>query len=237
MSDARIQGPVAVLADLHGNIVALDTVLAEVAVLGIDRILIAGDLAWGPHPAEVVRRVMGMEGATVIRGNADREVADPASVADDPLLGESTAWCAAQLTGAERDWLRQLALTADLRAPDGGRLLLCHGSPGSDVEGLAPEATPEDIRRWMGDTSAGTIVCGHTHRPFTRVVGAHRILNPGSVGLHAGSPDARWATIDTEGGVTLRSTPYDRDRAATLATASGSPDAEAFAAWLREPMG
>ncbi len=229
------QGSVAVLADLHGNLVALEAVLDEVARLGVRRIVIPGDVAWGPQPAETVEMVMTLDPiATVIRGNADREVADPATVDGDAFLRESTEWCAAQLSTVQREWLKGLPETASLEVDGIGAVLVCHGSPGSDIEGIRPDTAVEQIAEWLATTIEPVIVCGHTHVQFDRVVGRHRIVNPGSVGLHYGVDGAQWALLGSEG-VELRTTPYDKDHAARLARSSGIPDAEGFARFLLDP--
>lgn len=226
---------VALLADTHGNLVALEAVLAEVAELGVRHIVVAGDIAWGVQPCETVARVMALgPNVIVIRGNADREVAHPETVAADPDLGASTAWCAAQMTDEQRRWLDELPLTATLRIKGMGDVLVCHGSPRSDTEGMRPDTDPDLIASWLAGTPEPIVVCGHTHVQFERTIGRHRIVNPGSVGLHYGVGGAQWALLGS-GGVELRTTAYDSERAADLAAASGMPGADELAAFLRDP--
>ena len=233
-NDGR-QGRVAVLADLHGNLIALEAVMAEIDRLGVSRIVVAGDIAWGPQPAETVERVMALDQAvTVVRGNADREVVDPATVDGDAFLRKSTAWCAAQLSRAQRSWLGQLPKVATIEIEGIGAVLVCHGSPRSDTEGIRPDTAAELVEGWLTATPEPIVICGHTHVQFDRMVGQHRIVNPGSVGLHYGAEGAQWALLGADG-VELRTTLYEKDRAARLARDSGIPDAEAFARFILDP--
>ena len=226
---------VALLADLHGNLTAFEAVLAEVDAFGIERIVIAGDIAWGVQPAETVAAVLALgERTIVVRGNADREVADPETVAGDPSLGESTEWCSARLNQAQRDWLRELPLTAAVTVDVIGDVLICHGSPRSDVEGIWPATELDQARSWLGGTTEPVVVCGHTHIQFDRSVDGQRIVNPGSVGLHYGVEGAQWALLGAN--VELRTTPYDSERMARLALENGMPGADRFVQFYRDPL-
>lgn len=232
----RSGSQVALLADLHGNMTAFEAVLAEIDALGVERIAIAGDIAWGIQPAETVAAVMALGGrATVVRGNADREVADPETVEGDRFLRDSTAWCAARLGDSQRTWLRELPSTATVEVDGIGTVLICHGSPRSDIESIRPETSQEEAETWLGPTTERVVVCGHTHVQFERSVTGYLIVNPGSVGLHYGADGAQWALLGTE--VELRTTSYDWDLAARLALRSGIPGSDEFARFLREPKG
>ncbi len=226
----------AVLADIHGNPVALDAVLVECAADGIDRFIVVGDLAWGPDPRPVVERIMGLgDGAVVVRGNADREVADPTTL-DVPELIASTEWCAAQLSPGQRAWLGSLPLTDVVTVPVIGDVLVCHGTPGSDTGRLRPDLDPQAARSELDRYRQPVTVCGHSHVRFDVTIGRHRVVNPGSVGLHYGQPDAQWATLGPDG-VRRRTTAYDRERIAVAVERSGNPDAERFAGFFRDPVG
>ena len=228
-------GLTAVMADLHGNLIAVQTVLSEIAGLGVDSIVIAGDVAWGPQPAETIALVRSLSiPVTIIQGNADREVAVPSSVAGDVFLRESTAWCAEQVGAAGRAWLAALQLTATFRVDGVGDVLVCHGSPRSDTDQIRPETDPATLESWLAECSEPLVICGHTHLQFDRTAGRHRIVNPGSIGLHVGVDGAQWALIGP-GGVELRTTAYDRERAAALTRTSGIPEAEGFAAFMLDP--
>lgn len=224
----------AIMADLHGNLVALDAVLADIGRLGIRRLVIAGDIAWGPQPAETVGRIMALDlDLTIIRGNADREVADPSTVAGDPFLRQATEWCTRQLTDDQRRWLDDLPLSATIRVAGMGDVLVCHGSPRSDVEGMRPDTDPRQIGTWLAGIVEPTVVCGHTHVQFERTVGDHRIINPGSVGLHYGVRGAQWALLGPE--LEFQTTTYDNVAAAGMTRDSGIPGAAEFARFLLDP--
>lgn len=95
-------GRVAVLADVHGNLPALEAVLVEVARADVNRVVLAGDVVWGPFPSETLAVVQGLGDRIVaVRGNADREVATSARIGID-WIDETTAWCADRLDAEER---------------------------------------------------------------------------------------------------------------------------------------
>ena len=207
---------VAVLADVHGNMPALEAVLAEVQA---DAIVCGGDLALGPMPVEVLARMREAE-ALFVRGNCDR------------LLGD---WVQEQLPTEEVDFLAGLPLTLQLDVDGLGRVLVCHATPRDDDElftKLTPDAELEDI---LGDIEADVVVCGHTHVQFDRRVGTRRVVNAGSVGMpFEGPPGAFWALLGPD--VELRRTEYDTERAADAIDRSGHPSPEQFAKYLREPQ-
>ncbi|HEV2527338.1 MAG TPA: metallophosphoesterase family protein [Thermomicrobiales bacterium] len=226
----------AILADLHGNVVALDAILDECAAEGIDRFILPGDLAWGPDTRAVVEKIVALgDRAIVVRGNADREVADPETL-DVPDLVASTEWCSARLTHAQREWLRALPLTAVLEVGGLGEVLICHGTPDSDTGRLRPDIEPDSAEPILAGVIQPVVICGHSHVRFDLVIGRHRVVNPGSVGLHYGQPDAQWATIGPDG-VRMRTTAYDLEAVATAVERSGNPDADRFAAFFRDPVG
>jgi putative phosphoesterase len=200
---------VAALYDVHGNLPALEAVLDEVATLGVDTIVVGGDVVAGPFPRQTFDRLAALGNRCVyVRGNADREVAQ----ADD----EQSRWCRRQL-GGRIDAVAGWPLTA---TADG--ILFCHATPVSDEE-IITRLTPDDaVARAFGDTKVAIV--GHTHVQFDRRVGNLRLVNAGSVGLpYEGTPGARWALV--EGDVSLQTTPYDVDAAAEAIRASGYPGA------------
>ncbi|MGW7516138.1 metallophosphoesterase family protein [Streptomyces sp. NPDC054796] len=217
---------VAVLSDIHGVLPALEAVLAEPDVRAADRIVLTGDLAAGPLPVETLDALEALgERALWIRGNADRELAE-ARPTGDPV----TDWAAGRISAAQRARLAALPLTAELDVEGLGRVLFCHATPRDDAEVVLVDSRTE---RWNEvtaglDAGVGTVVCGHTHVPFTRVVHGRTVVNPGSVGMPYGRPGAHWALLGP--GITLRRTPYDYAAArARIAAASAFPDADAWA--------
>ena len=219
---------VAALYDIHGNIDALDAVLTEIESSDIDLIVIGGDIAWGPHPAESVSRVEELaEGALVIRGNADRELVQP----EDSELGwiaHVSRWCLDQLTGRQREFLSHLPQTQVVTVEGLGEILFCHATPRSDEEIITAITPDDEIAATLTDVAQHLVVCGHTHSQFDRLVGARRVVNAGSVGLpYEDSPGAYWAIIGRE--LDLKRTDYDFERAAERIRQSACPYSDRFA--------
>ncbi|HUG61843.1 MAG TPA: metallophosphoesterase family protein [Methylomirabilota bacterium] len=226
---------VAAIYDIHGNLTALEAVLAEIDSLGIERIVVGGDLAWGPQPVETVSRLLGLgPRARFVRGNADREVGDRLGDGEGrpPELVVITRWCADRLSPGQRAFLATLPERVTIDIAGLGRVLFCHGSPLSDEDPIRVDTPEETIAPWLEDVREATIVCGHTHAPFDRQVAGKRIVNAGSVGLQYGA-GASWALLGPE--VELRRTPYDVELAAERIARSGVPDADGFVAHVRTP--
>jgi predicted phosphodiesterase len=226
---------VAALYDVHGNLTALEAVLAEVDRLGIERIVVGGDLAWGPQPAETVALLMRLgPRAKFIRGNADREVADRHGTAQGlpPEIAAINVWCADKLSPSQRAFLATLPERLTIEIPQLGSVLFCHGSPRSDEDPIRIDTSEETIAAWVQDAREPTIVCGHTHAPFDREAAGKRIVNAGSVGLQYGV-GACWALLGPD--VELRRTPYDVELAVSRIARSGVPDSEGFIEHARKP--
>ncbi len=232
---------IAVLSDIHGNIAALDAVLADARARGVDRIVNLGDIcSGGLFPRETADRLMPLDLPTV-RGNHERQV-----LAGAPdRMGPSDAFAAATLRADQLAWLA--ALPATLRLSDD--VLLVHGTPDSDLayfletvteQGLRAATDAEVVER-AGAVDARVILCGHTHVPrIVSLADGRLIVNPGSVGLPAyaddlpfphrietGSPHARYAVVTDRGGrwsAALLAIAYDWDGAARDAQAHGRDD-------------
>jgi predicted phosphodiesterase len=222
---------IAVLADIHGNLPALEAVLREIEDSGVDRIVLLGDIAGGPMPAQTLDRLAGLgDQAIWVHGNGEREIlAALDGQAPDGPAGETAAACAAQLGARHRDLIAGLPMTVTLDIPGLGRALFCHATPRRDDEFVLVDSP---VRRWqqvLGDIEEQLVICGHTHMPFDRLVGQRRVVNPGSVGMAYGPPGAYWAILGPA--VELRRTAYDARAAAERIAASDYPDA---AAWAEE---
>lgn len=228
---------VAALYDIHGNIDALDAVLDDILVEKVDHVVIGGDIAWGPFPRETVARIRELSHVSVIRGNADREVATRADQDDglEDWVAEVNVWCADQLDMESRDFLARLPQTEMLTIEAVGDVLFCHGTPRSDEEIVTPLTPDEDVDAVVGGIDQRLVVCGHTHSQFDRSVRGRRLVNAGSIGLpYEDSPGAYWALIGSD--VMLRRTEYDFVAAAKHIRASGCPHGESFAEALTSPM-
>lgn len=214
---------VAVLSDVHGVLPVLDAVLAEPDVTGADLVVVTGDHAAGPQPVAVLDRLVALgDRVRLVRGNADRELVTFARGAGGAPPDPITPWAAAQLRPDQVELLAALPHPVTLDVAGFGRVLFCHGTPRGDAEVVLVDtrlsrwaeafaAVPEDVR---------TVVCGHTHMPFARLVDRRLVINPGSIGMPYGGAGGHWALL-RDGAVTLRRTPIDLD-AACAAVAAGS---------------
>jgi predicted phosphodiesterase len=226
----------AALSDIHGNAVAMEAVLADIAREKPDGVLIAGDLVLnGPDPALVVDvlRTLADEGAQVIAGNTDIAVADFDYAAAFPWMTDGVpdaivdaAEWAHDALGADRlDWLRRLPAERRWRISDDVLVLTCHGSPGSQTAGFDQSLEASITIERVARTDAKIIVCGHTHLPEVRDLGWKIIVNDGSAGyVFDGDPTASWALIDiVEGEVTaeIRRTSFDVLAVANAISARG----------------
>jgi predicted phosphodiesterase len=217
---------VAALYDVHGNLPALEAVLAE-ADTDTDTILVGGDAVLGPMPKETLALLRGCD-ATFIRGNCDREVVAPPDAGDE-LWTQRARWVHEQLDGEELSFLRSLPHPLALDVEGLGSVLFCHGSPRSDEEILTAITPPKRLDPILDGVQQDVVVCGHTHAQFDRLVGDRRLVNAGSVGMaYEGEPGiAAWALLGPI--VELRRTPYDAERAARLVRETGLPGADEFA--------
>jgi predicted phosphodiesterase len=216
------------LYDIHGNIEALEAVLA--AAPEPDLVLVGGDAIPGPFATATLDRLAQLP-TRWIRGNGEREVAEaidgPQPAADD--VPAVTAGITLEEIGAERARpLADLELTAEI---DG--VLYCHASPRSDMEFLTRLSPDERYAEALGD--ARLVVAGHTHQQHDRTVGDTRYVNAGSVGLpYEGDGAARWLWV-ADGVPELRATEYDA-AAAGRRMAERWPDVRSITASLIEPV-
>jgi predicted phosphodiesterase len=211
----------AILYDIHGNIDALDPVLAEAEATGADRYLLGGDYGTpSPAPHETLERLRALPNATWIRGNGERWLREPPEI---PEVQEVYRAFEGTMTEDEIEWLYSLPEKAEL---DG--VLYVHGSPQSDVDSFSPQPDGGEERLLAGVRDR-TIVFGHSHQQFRRPgPDGTDLVNPGSVGMPLdGDVRAAWASWD--GGFTFRRTEYDVERAAAAYRAMGGEFAE-FAA-------
>ena len=211
--------------DVHGNLEALEAVLADAGGAGVGRFLLGGDYAlFGPEPAETVASLRAL-GARMIRGNGERWTAHRHEAPDDPVVQGGIEECAAQLGDHT---VADLAALPEWLEGDGVRF--CHGSPVSDVRSFAPEPGPDD-EELLGGHDEPLIVFGHTHVPFERQgPGGVRLVNPGSAGMpFDGDPRAAWAILHDDGRVEHRRVGYDHEAAARAVRALGGQWADVVA--------
>lgn len=178
---------VAALYDIHGNLPALDAVLAEVDA---DVVVVGGDFVAGPWPAETYARLRSLDGdVRFVRGNADREVVEEAPGRAPPELME---FVRERLSADALAFLRTLPLTVSV-----GRVLFCHATPRNDEEIFTRISPEESWRAALQGVDAEVVVCGHTHIQFDRRIGDVRLVNAGSIGMpYEREPGAYWALLD-----------------------------------------
>jgi predicted phosphodiesterase len=195
----------ACLYDVHGNLPALDAVLADARERGADRFLLGGDYAlFGGWPAETVARLRTLAPAVWIRGNVDRWTADPGALPPGDGIRGAIAFCRAQLG---EDVVRGLGELPE-QAVEGDTLVV-HASPAGDTRGFAAEPSEEDAELMEG-VSARRVLCGHTHLQFRREAAGIELVNPGSVGIPLdGDHRAAYALMPPDGSIELRRVAYD----------------------------
>lgn len=234
---------IALIADIHGNLAALDAVLNALEQEHPDQIVCLGDVsATGPQPREVLTRLRQL-GCPVVMGNADAELLDPADTS--PELDEFTAnilditrWCADQLDAEDRAFIASFRPTVEVALGTSTRLLCCHGSPASFDDIIIAATLDEEIDRMIEGHEAKVYAGGHTHIRMLRAWRGREIVNPGSLGLaYHFLPDGSaripsWAefallSCSKEGAVTVdfRRVPYDKEATVRAMHERGMPHA------------
>ena len=238
----------ALLSDVHGNLPALEAVLADLEHQACDEIIVAGDLAAGcPFPRETLARLRGLPACRCIRGNNEtyllkihQRTCHPAVLTS--LQWGATRWAYNQLSQEDLEWIETLPAQLSLDRPGGG-VRVVHGSPRRESEGLVPDQRPdllEKLRRIHVLTPCETppplsqaldlieetvLVCGHYHIPWVQVEGKRLVVNPGSVGVPIhGDPRAQYALLewqDERWQVAFRALDYDLERCLKAFESSG----------------
>ena len=224
---------IAALYDIHGNLPALEAVLADVRAANADQIVVGGDVLPGPMPRETVDYLAGLDlPVRFIRGNGDRVVLaqmrglEPLEVPEQ--FREDIRWNAQQLTAAHESVMTSWPATLRLEIAGLGDVLFCHATPRNDTD-IFTRLTPEDrLLPIFREAGVPVVVCGHTHMQFDRMIGGIRVVNAGSVGMPYGRPGAYWLLIGPV--IELRRTPYDLATAAERIRATPYPHGDNFAA-------
>ena len=186
----------AVISDVHGNLPALEAVLAHIEARRPDQVVVAGDLVnRGPQSNEVVARLQPL-GYPTVQGNHERYVLEAAD-ATDPQAGgdtyEPSRWTLRQLTPDQVAYLR--ALPFSVRVED---VLIVHGSPRGDQDGIFRRNSDAEILAKLDGQPR--VVCGHTHVSLVRHLDAGLVVNAGSVGNpFEGDTRARYAWLERRG--------------------------------------
>ncbi len=228
----------AILADIHGNLPALEAVIADAARAGASRFLVAGDLFSGiPFPLEVYHRLQSLD-AVIIKGNGEEYLLDYHNGTCPPLMRTARQWISVRWT---RDrlgdnamaWVAELPEQVVVKTPGLPDIRMVHGSPERINDGLIPDADlqalrlfrrsrllPEDqdpprLEDRLREVSEGVLICGHLHIPWQQKSHGMLAFSPGAVGIsNSGDPCAHYALLTGSDGqwtVDHRRVEYDRD--------------------------
>ncbi|HEV3152288.1 MAG TPA: metallophosphoesterase family protein [Candidatus Baltobacteraceae bacterium] len=231
---------IAVLSDIHGNLVGLDACLADLRQQGgADVIVAAGDLCMdGPKPKKVLQRLQEI-GAECLRGNTDRIVS---AEGEDQRQGADEAdraqipWVRADLGDKWIAWLRELPFSLRYGDED-NQLLVVHANPLSDDEHIWPDADEPTLERLVGAEKAAAIAFGHLHLPYVRAWRGKLLINVSSAGLPKdGDPRACYAILTQRPSgweVKHRRVAFDVKKVATQIAASGIPGSAELISTLR----
>ncbi len=231
---------IGLIADIHGNLLALEAVLSALGRDGVDDLICLGDVAsLGPQPAEVIARLRAL-GCPVVMGNTDAWLlSTPATEHPDPdvrAFRRLNAWCAAQLSARELAAVESYPPSIARSLGAAGTLLCFHGSPRSYYDVIEATTSDDALHDMLGDAPATIMAGGHTHVPMLRRYGDARLVNPGSVGLPgtgAATPhnrDPSWAeyavlsVLDDGVAIAFRRLPLDVDAMIERARACGMPE-------------
>ena len=232
----------AAIADVHGNYLALEAVLADIRAHGIVDIVNLGDMLSGPLDGRKTIEILMKLDAAHVLGNHDRYLLDR----PPEKMGSWERPIFAQLDATHLDWLRAQPTTRVFRE----QVFLCHATPENDevywldtvhADGAVALSPLDRIEKYAAGISQSLILCAHTHLArAVRLRDGRMIVNPGSVGgpgyrdthpyphvVEAGTPDARYAILEMKDGawqVTFRHVPYDHKTMAALARRNNQPE-------------
>jgi predicted phosphodiesterase len=234
---------IGVISDPHGNLMALDAVLAELEREELDGLVCLGDLAVGPQPSETTARVMALD-CPVVKGNWETWFCDGIPPPEDEIghkLFEIGEFWKAQLSADELAVLDGLPATVEVDLGDGLRAVCFHGSPSSNEEGIYSVTPDETLEGILGEGMTPIVLCGHTHIQMLRRLEHVLVVNPGAIGLPfsewaphtiAIAPWAEYGIVTHDEGrlhVDLRRTTYDVAGMLDVSRSSGMPHAEWWA--------
>ena len=243
---------IAALSDIHGNLAALNVVLADIERHSVDYVVCLGDLvSLGPFPRQVIEHILSL-GCPVVQGNTDAWYAEPLPDDWEPsneqqaLVYDCYVWLDGQLTAEQHDFLLKLPFKQRI-----GPVLCVHGSPRDNSEAMLPDTQDEELAAMVADIPAGieVVLCGHTHLPMRREVCIEpgraprdlAIVNSGSVGMPTdGNPSPCYALLQrgSEGWqVQWRRPAYEVEPAIYAAQRTGMPHVDTITAAWRSSQG
>lgn len=230
---------IALISDIHGNDVALQAVLEDIAQAAVDQIYCLGDTATlGPQPGAVLKRLRERQIPGIL-GNHDAFLLDPELIhtyTDVPVILEAVAWSRRQLSEDDLAFLGSFLPRRTVVLEPPWTALLFHGSPRSHMEDILATTPPDELDRMLSGCDAPVLAGGHTHVQMLRQHRGALLVNPGSVGMpfqaYATGQEptllghAEYATVEaTRGGlgVHLRRVPLDKDALREAGEASANP--------------
>ena len=222
---------IATLYDIHGNLPALEAVLAEIETEQVDAIVVGGDAIAGPMPNAVLDRLKMIETPVhYIVGNGESEVlrylAGEPIAALTPAGEEGAIGVGDRLSEANKAFIRGWSFSVKFKSPHFGDILFCHATPHNNTHVFTKQSEPSKIEAVFSGVIADLVVCGHTHMQYDLDVAGKRVVNSGSVGMPFGEPGAHWLIIGET--IEFRNTEFDRKAAAEIIRQSKAPDPEAF---------
>ncbi|MHB9146597.1 MAG: metallophosphoesterase family protein [Symbiobacteriia bacterium] len=236
----------AVFSDIHGNLQGLNAVLKDIEARSADVVWCGGDLVgYGANPGEVVETI-ARRGVPTVMGNYDDAVGYFRIVCgcdypDEEAMNRglrSVQWTKEQTTDDHKAYLRNLPYRLQ-REMEGHQVVLVHGSPESLTEYLFAHTDRTVFSKHLETTAADVLICGHTHKPYHKIIGSKHVINAGSAGKPKhGNPNATYMLVElTREGVTSEviEVPYDYEAAARAIEATELP--HEFAHLLREGRG
>ena len=222
---------VAAIYDIHGNLPALRAVLDEIRAASADLIVVGGDVLPGPMPVETLACLFNLTiPVEFIQGNGEvavlADLAGKQAYALPEQAREAIHWTAQQLSAEHAQAVRSWPKTFRIDIRGVGPVMFCHGTPRNENEIFTRRTAEAVLMPLFDGLNATTIVCGHTHMQFDRMVGKTRVVNAGSVGMPFGEPGADWLLLGSE--AALRHTNYDLSAAADRIRQTKYPQAGDF---------
>src|SRR6476661_5369050 len=219
---------IAAIYDIHGNLPALEAVLAEIRREKVDQIVVGGDIMPGPMTRETLAYLRALElPALFIKGNGDRAALEERAGKDSGVpprfrvLIQHSAGALSDTDAREvASWPDKLRMEISGLGP----VLFVHATPRNDTEIFTRRTSDERLLPVFAGVEESVVVCGHTHMQFDRMVGKTRVVNAGSVGMPFGDPGADWLLLGPNSEIELRHTCYDLMRAAERMRATTYPD-------------
>ena len=231
---------IALLSDIHGNCLALETVLADIKQVKIDTFVCLGDaIQGGPQPAETVSLLRDLACPTVMGNSDDWLITGNSTESLTLLQNQVRSWTLSKLSKIDREFIARFPPTIEIEVSKNKHLLCFHGSPQSYDDNILPTTSDTDLQKLLGNNLSFIYAGGHVHSQLLRRIDDTFYFRPGSVGrvydrnrLKAGFRLDPWAeyailtTTETQFSVEFRSVPIDVEKLSTIWEKTGRPDAE-----------